>query len=215
MPGRGFAMQNRALYKENTLDIENFLEGIRQDAFNNHIPVMRDKTIALLEESVRKKQPDTILEIGTSIGTSGIKALSVCKGILTTIEIDEDTQETARKNFQKCNLHERCNLILGDCKEVLFLIKENKYDFIILDGPKSHYAKLYEMIAPMLNIGGILFVDDVTYYNRLKINGVIRKKHRTIENGLKKFWETVTKDEKMKYTFYEIEDGVLTAERIK
>lgn len=194
-------------------DIEIFLKELREEARKNYIPVMRDKTACLLGEIVRKKQPEAILEIGTSIGTSGIVALSNCNGHLTTIDNDDNVQSLARIGIAACNLSTRCQFILGDCDEVVSMMTNNRYDFIILDGPKSHYLDLYEMLIPMLKSGGIMFIDDTFYHDLVGKSGFIERKHRTIVNAMQKFLDRINSDDKVIATTYDIEDGVVVAEK--
>jgi predicted O-methyltransferase YrrM len=194
-------------------EIDLYLESKRIEARKEYIPVMRDKTALLLASLVEKYQPKNILEIGTSIGTSGILTLSRCDGFLATIDIDDSVQRIAKENFRECGFIDRCEFINGDCNEVVYMMADNKYDFIILDGPKGQYLELYEMLIPKLNSGGILFADDVLFYGLIDGEGIARHKHRTIITNLRKFKKRVETDDRIIATFYDIEDGVTVAEK--
>lgn len=184
------------------------MDDLRKRARAQYIPVMREKTAQLLADAVRRKNPKTALEIGTSIGTSGIITLLNSDARLTTIEIDPDVQEQARNNFCACGLSGRVEFILGDCHEVVYMMTDNRYDFIILDGPKSHYLDLYVWLIPMLNDNGVLFVDDVAFYGMVDGEKAVSRKHRTNVTGLRKFIEYVKADERVVAEFLTVEDGV-------
>ena len=66
----------------------------REKAKLNGEPILRDKSFELLLETVRKKQPKKILEIGVNVGLSGIAMLITCQSAsLTGIEIDEENDD--------------------------------------------------------------------------------------------------------------------------
>lgn len=195
-------------------DTISFLDFLRKIARDNYIPVMREKTIELLIELVKKKQPKQILEIGTSIGTSAIATLSGCSGYLTTIDKDENVLYAARQNIARLNLDKRCEFICGDCMQVVDMMQGNKYDFIILDGPKGQYLELYQMLFPMLNSGAIMFIDDIKYFDLVTKEGFVERKHRTIVNAMRKFLDRLQSDKNVLTTLYDIEDGIAVAERL-
>ncbi len=193
--------------------IDSFVDELRKDAWQKFIPVMRESTAKLLAKYIEVSQPKNILEIGTSIGTSGIICLNNCQGNLTTIEIDEDTQEKAKENFGKCNLLSRAELMLGDCNEIIFMMNGNNYDFVVLDGPKSHYLELYKMLITMLSSKGIIFVDNVDYHHMTNKQGEPKHKHRTIVRAMREFLSYIENDNLVTLTKYDIEDGIVVIQK--
>lgn len=195
--------------------LDEFLHELREVARENYIPVMRKETTSLLKSYIEKCQPKQILEIGTSLGVSGMTALSASKGArLTTIDIDEVVTYGAKKFFSQFKLDTRCEFILGDANKVIAMMDKNQYDFIILDGPKGQYLELYKMLLPMLDVGGIMFVDDINYFNLINKDGFVERKHRTIVNAMRQFLDTINNDTNVKVTLFNIDDGVLVAERV-
>ena len=56
------------------------LEEIKNQALKEHIPIIMDDTLEVIESIMNKKKPTAILEIGTAVGYSAIcfaKFLSV------------------------------------------------------------------------------------------------------------------------------------------
>lgn len=193
--------------------IDNFACELRQKAWQSYIPVMRDRTAKLLADYIYKSQPHSILEIGTSIGTSGIICLNNCQGKLTTIEIAEEIQRQAKENFANCNLLHRVEFLLGDCNEIIFMMSGNSYDFVVLDGPKSHYLELYKQLRTMLNDKGIIFVDNVDYHHLTNMQGEPKHKHRTIVRAMRAFLSYIDKDNTVTVTKHGIEDGVVVIQK--
>ena len=189
------------------MDVTEFLDELRVSAREKYIPVMRKRTTEKLKELVSSRRPNEVLEIGTSLGVSGITVLTSGAKKLTTIDINGDIIAEAEKNFTLCGVRDRVDFIEGDCFEVLNIIGGNRYDMVILDGPKGHYYDLYLRVLPMLNKGGIIFCDDVDYFGWVK-DGREDRKHRAIINGMKKFYEMTATDERVDAEFLPIEDGV-------
>lgn len=184
------------------------LETKRLDALREYIPVMRPLTAKLLMEEVEKSRPERTLEIGTCIGLGAIGVLLSGGKRVTTVEIDEDRYYAAKKNLDEFGLSDRCEIILGDCKEIVPLMVENKYDLIILDGPKSYYPEAYPYLKKMLVPGGKLFADDILFHGMVESAGAAHK-HRTNVNALRAFIELAEGDEDMTLQKIDLEDGVI------
>ena len=75
---------------------------IREESRLKALPVMREGTAALLASLTSARKPAQALEIGTCAGVSGLTALAAGAQKLTTVEIDSDLAERARKNFAEC-----------------------------------------------------------------------------------------------------------------
>lgn len=179
----------------------------REFAKENFVPIVRIETSKLLVEKIKEIKPTNILEIGTAIGYSGILMLENSSAILTTLEKDEKMKNLALKNFESEGLTSRVNLIFGDAKE--FIEKEpDKFDFIFLDGPKSHYLEYLPHLLNMLTPNGLLFCDNVLFQGMVKSNLEPPKKFRTIVNNLRKFLSEVENNDKLNCELLNLEDGV-------
>lgn len=174
----------------------------------DHFPAMREDTARLLYGLVQKARPANILEIGTGAGVSGISALAGCDGFLTTIDNDGGTQNAAKQHFAECGFSGRCRFINADCTAAVANLEQNRYNFIILDGPKSLYPALYPKLMEILDADGIIFADDVAFFNKPLVAGKAGHKHRTIIKNLTTFTELVKNDVRVKAEFYGIDNGV-------
>lgn len=190
------------------------VDDIKRYAIDNHIPIMRDDTIKALIEALTAHNPKNILEIGTAIGYSGSIVLNSCKdALLTTIEIDDDRAEMARDNFNRLGLYHRVNLMKGDADEILGFIEE-KYDFILLDGPKAHYYEMLPRIIELLTDNGVIFADNVLFHGLVEKRGNIDKKYRTIVNNMRKFIDSVDNNKSLMTSLLRIDDGVMIIRKI-
>lgn len=187
---------------------------MRKIAKANGEPILRDKSFELLLETVRKKQPSKILEIGVNLGLSGIAMLLNCKSSsLTGIEIDEGKIALAKKNYKQFGVDKRAKIFQGDASEIIPVLT-GEYDFIFLDGPKGHYFEYLPNLLAVLKAGGILFADNVLF--RGFVDGSVKTPHRynTTKNSMTKFLDAITNDENLETTIYKMEDGISVTEKL-
>ena len=187
------------------------LKDIEKFARQNNIPVLLGDSAEFLAEIISKKQPTSILEIGTAIGYSGtIILLSSEKAKLTTIEKNEDSFNRATETFKTFGVFNRVEQLLGDGFEIIQnLEKQNKkYDFIFLDGPKGQYIFYYPILLNMLNEGGCLLVDNVLFKGLVRSTHDVGHKKRAMITKLRKFLNEIETRQDLITTIHEIGDGL-------
>ena len=189
------------------------LKRLREDARLRGEPVLRDKSFDLLIKTVNEKSPKTILEIGVNVGLSGIAMLFTAKQArLTGIEIDEEKIKAARENYRLFGVDKRAKIFLGDASEIIPMIS-GKYDFIFLDGPKGHYAEYADNLISALNVGGVLFADNVLYRGYVGKDKKAPHRHATIKHSMEDFLNKITSDKRLKTVVFDLEDGVSVTEK--
>lgn len=189
------------------------LEELRAFYLKKHVPVMRPETARLLASVTKDVRPKQVLEIGTCVGLGTILLLLSGAEKVTSIEIDEERYYNAKENIRKFGLSDRCELVLGDCKEIVPMMENNRYDMILLDGPKTYYRDFLPYIKKMLLTGGVVFADDVLLHGWVEGKDLPERKHRTNVLALRQFIEEVKGDEEYDCKEYPIEDGVLLFQR--
>ena len=183
------------------------LTRLRQFAKENFVPIVREKTAELLIEKIKEVNPKNILEIGTAIGYSGILMLNNCNANLITLEKNEEMFNLATLNFKEAGVNNRVEAVFGDCKNYIENTT-NKFDFIFLDGPKSHYLEYLPYLLNMLTNNGIIFADNVLFQGLVKGEGEIPKKFKTIVTKLREFLSVLENDENLLTEIIDLEDGV-------
>ena len=81
---------------------EEILEKIKEYALENHVPILQDVSLDLIEVILNIKKPNKILEIGSAVGYSAIKFSKYLSGEdakIKTIEISDNMYEIACKNI--------------------------------------------------------------------------------------------------------------------
>lgn len=159
----------------------------------NRFPIIRPETEKALLAIVAKRKPNSILELGSGVGYSGLRMLDVCKKAnLVTVEKDKKNFEEALNNFSNGNVFDRVMPINADACDVVQSLAnygKQKFDIIFLDCAKSKYIEMASNLTQLLEEGGILFADNVLYMGLVGQDRSIPilHKHRTIVSNLRKF----------------------------
>ena len=185
------------------------------------VPIVRTKSHSILENLIKKNNPQNILEIGTAIGYSGIIMLKSSSAKLVTIEHNKNYVKLAKNNFKKFKVNKRVRILIGDCHvKIAEMVVDNKYkdffDFIFLDGPKAQYSLLLENLIYLLKPNGTLVVDNVLFRGYTTNEQVApTKRFKTIIKRLNDFID-ICKNHKELYNvkLIDTEDGILYAKKI-
>lgn len=191
---------------EKTLD-KRLLE-MRDKYRENGIPTILTESLNELVLLSSALKPKKILELGTSVGCSGIALLLASKGAtLYTVEKFSAAADAAAENFKKFGLESRVKQFVGDATEVIDKVGDG-FDFVFLDCNKSKYKDLFPKIKNILISGGVLFADNVFY--RGYVTGEVKAPHRqnTIKNNMREFLRLITSDEDFITTLSDIGDGI-------
>lgn len=185
------------------------------------VPIVRTKSHSILENLIKKNNPQNILEIGTAIGYSGIIMLKSSSAKLVTIEHNKNYVKLAKNNFKKFKVNKRVRILIGDCHvKIAEMVVDNKYkdffDFIFLDGPKAQYSLLLENLIYLLKPNGTLVVDNVLFRGYTTNEQIApTKRFKTIIKRLNDFID-MCKNHKELYNvkLIDTEDGILYAKKI-
>lgn len=195
--------------------MDNRIYELREQAKSVGEPILRDKSFELLIETAKNKQPKHILEIGVNRGLSGIAMLLECPNArLSGIEIDEEKVKIATQNYKTFGVQDRAKIFFGDASEIIPILT-GKYDLIFLDGPKGHYFEYLPHLLSSLNVGGVLFADNVLF--RGYVDGKVKTPHRfnTTKHSMENFLKEITTNENLNTVILDIEDGVSITEKLK
>lgn len=112
--------------------------------------------------------PKNILEIGTYTGYS---ALCLCeglqkKGILHTIDINEELEDFQRKYFNASPYGEMITQHVGDARKIIPTL-DTKFDLVFIDADKPNYPIYFNSIIDKMNPGGVILSDNVLWSGKV------------------------------------------------
>ncbi len=134
------------------------------------------ETGELLNMILRLKNAKNMLEIGMSTGYSTIwcaESISEQSGKIITIEQNPNKIKRAKENFQKAGVTDTITIMEGLAMQILTeLSLKQKYkkffDFVLIDADKENVKEYFDLIFPMVTIGGIIVTDNMYYPEKFR-----------------------------------------------
>lgn len=185
------------------------LQKIKQEALTNHIPIIMDNTLEVVDKILTEKKPNRILEIGTAVGYSAICFSEYLQegGRIDTIERDEERVKQAKENIKKVGISEnKIKIYFGDAVEILPQLNE-KYDIIFIDAAKGKYPFFLNQALRMIKDGGVILADNILYKGYV-MSDYNKHKQRTAVRNLREYIAEVTENKNLKTEILEVGDGL-------
>lgn len=184
------------------------LEKIKKKALEDHIPIIMDDTLEVMEKYLKEEEPQRILEIGTAVGYSAICFTDFLadSGVIDTIERDEQRVKEARENIKKAKVEEKINIYEGDAVEILPTLNE-KYDAVFIDAAKGKYPFFLKEALRMIKPNGIIFADNILYKGYV-MSDYNKHKQRTAVRNLREYIKEVSENPNLETEILEVGDGL-------
>jgi predicted O-methyltransferase YrrM len=184
--------RNSLLKNKNTIEVTDFGAGSRVFKSNTRqiskiakTAGITSKRAELLFRIVNYFQPNSILEIGTSLGlaTSAL-SLGNVKAKITTLEGCSETASIAKNQLQKIN----CNNVESVVTEFESYFKSHplptiNYQLIYFDGNHSKKATLdyFELLLPTITNDSVWIFDDIHWSHDMEEAWGIIKNHEKVK----------------------------------
>lgn len=188
---------------------------IKQEALDEHIPIIMDDTLEVISKILTDLKPKKILEIGTAVGYSSIcfsKFLAE-NGKIDTIERDIQRVSQAHVNIKKMNLENTINIIEGDAVDILPTLQD-KYDMLFIDAAKGKYPFFLEHALRLMSENGIIIADNILYKGYV-MSDYNKHKQRTAVRNLREYIAEVTQNPNLQTEILEVGDGLAISKRKK
>lgn len=189
------------------MDLEE-LKKIKEKALEEHIPIIMDDTLEIIDEILTKLKPKKILEIGTAVGYSAMCFSKYLQegGKVDTIERDEDRIEQAKQNIVKVGAADKINIFEGDAVEILPTLND-KYDMVFIDAAKGKYPFFLKEALRMLGENGVILADNILYKGYV-MSDYNKHKQRTAVRNLREYIAQVTENPNLETEILEVGDGL-------
>lgn len=169
----------------------------------------------LLSMISRMIQPKRILELGTFTGYS---ALCLAEGLpedglLTTVEHNDELEDTIRRNLALSPLNDKIHLVIQDAKQFL-AEQSNSFNLIFMDADKREYCAYLDLLMnnQLLPVGGWLLADN-TLWDGHVINPAYDRDQQTI--ALRRFNDQVAADPRLDKLILPFRDGLSVIQRLR
>lgn len=184
------------------------LEMIKYTALQNHIPIIMDETLEVMQAALQDNPPKRILEIGAAVGYSAIcfSQFLAEGGTIDTIEREEERIVEAKENIQVMGLEDVIHLYEGDAVEILPTL-EGPYDMVFIDAAKGKYPFFLEQAIRMLAPHGVIFADNILYKGYV-MSDYNKHKQRTAVRNLRQYIHDITENPLFDTEILEVGDGL-------
>ena len=119
---------------------------------------------SILLKAIKAKR---VLEVGTSAGFSTLWFADALgknrrRTRVITIEMNPIKVEQALKNFKEAGVDKMIDVRQGIALDLLHKLK-GKFDFVFIDADKENIIRYFDLILPLVRIGGIIATDNMLY----------------------------------------------------
>ena len=123
------------------------------------------RVLSVLSKLIR---PKVILEIGTYTGYSALCLAEGLdqKGVLHTIDINEELLDFQRSYFDKSDYGSQIFQHLGPAADIIPTL-DNTFDLVFMDADKPNYINYFNQIIDKLNPGGVILSDNVLWSGKV------------------------------------------------
>ena len=173
----------------------------------------------LLAMISRMIQPQRILELGTFTGYSALclaEGLSE-GGMLTTVEHNDELEDTIRRNLALSPLSRMIQLVISDAK-VFLAGQQQSFDLVFMDADKREYCAYLDLLlaeradgTSILPVGGWLLADNTLWDGHI-IDPAYDRDPQTI--ALRRFNDQVAADPRLEKVILPLRDGLSIIHRI-
>lgn len=206
-----------AYIDERFIPVDQKLWRLRLYAEDKYIPIIQRDVESMLVSVLNMHKPKNILEIGTAIGySSAVMAKTLPESKIKTLERNKDMIDAAVSNLRDLEVADRVEIIQGDAREQVDLLADKcqrgeleKFDFVFIDGAKSHYLEFWEKISGIINPGGVILCDNVLMRGMTVDDAYdIHDKHRTNIKHMRNFIDYITGLKDVQTAILPVGDGI-------
>jgi len=142
-----------------------------------------DRMLAITKETgelfnmiLRIKKAKNMLEVGMSTGYSTVWCAEVIaeqSGKIITIEQNPSKIKRAKENFQKAGVTDTITIKKGLAMQILTELNlqqryKDFFDFVLIDADKENVKEYFDLIFPMVSVGGVIITDNMLYPEKFR-----------------------------------------------
>lgn len=170
----------------------------------------------LLQSLVEIHNSKKIVEIGCLFGYT---AIYMARGLpedgkLWTLEKNTENAEYAKNFFDKSNVKNKIELVIGDAHQNLKNLEEHgPFDCVFIDADKSGYSLYLEWAEKNIRRGGLIIADN-TFLGGSMWGGERANYSQTQIANMRKFHEAFSDPKRFKSVVYPSHDGIAVGVKV-
>lgn len=164
---------------------------------------IQGRILSMLSKMIR---PRRILELGTFTGYSALCLAEglTADGILHTVEVDDELEDTIRAHLALSPLGDKIVLHIGDALEYIRNTGE-QFDLVFMDADKRDYTACYDALFDKIRPSGYLLADNTLWDGKVLTDPHPGDK-QTI--AIKAFNDYIARDNRIEKIILPLRDGM-------
>lgn len=200
-------------YLDNTTDEENSLLKLidRETHLKETMPHMasghyQGRALSMFSKLI---QPNLALEIGTFTGYATLCLAEglTQKGVLHTIDINEEQRERVQGYFDQSAFARQIHYHIGDAADLLPQIG-GVFDLVFIDADKKRNLYYFNEVIDRVRPGGLVLVDNVLWKGKIFDDSPDKQAQRVIDVN-----KILTEDQRVEKLILPIRDGLFVLRR--
>lgn len=195
-------------------DFSELLQEMEAYGRTNQVPIINEKGMPVLLETVRQKCPHRVLEIGTAIGYSTLLIADAAADdvVVDTLELSGERAELAQSYIDRSPYRDRIKIHVGDAGENILKLA-GQYDFVFIDAAKGQYPDYFRKVYPLLSKDAMVVADNVLFRGYVLGDVECPRRFKTIVKRLREYIELVTDSDEFHTVIREDGDGLAVSQR--
>lgn len=202
-------------YKDDK-DLTALLAEMKEYGEANHVPIINAQGLRVLTDTVVRKKPRRVLEIGTAIGYSTlyIAANSAADVEIVTLELSDERADEAEGFIARSRFAGQIAVVRGDAGENI-LRQSGRFDLVFIDAAKGQYPDYFRKVYPLLAEDAVVVADNVLFRGYVRGTEPVPRRFRTIVKRLREYISMVTENEGFRTEIHEDGDGLAVSWRCR
>ena len=172
------------------------------------------KLLRMLTGMIR---PRLVYELGTYSGYSALCIASALTpdAVLHTFEKEDEIEDFTRPMIEGSPWADRVQMHYGDALALLpavaAALAPERADMVFVDADKRRYPEYYEMLFPLVNVGGYIVADNTLWYGRIVSEAL---SHDAQTRGILAFNDIIASDPRVEKVILPLRDGLTIIKKV-
>ena len=168
---------------------------------------LQGQVLRMLSKMIK---PETILEIGTFTGYSGICLAEglTPTGVLHTIDINEELKTMVTSYFEKTGILDKVKYHIGNAIDIIPKL-DMAFDIVFIDADKENYSNYFDLVINKVREGGYIIADNVLWSGK-----VIQPNPDEETKAIMAFNDKVHADTRVENVLVPVRDGLMVMRKL-